>query len=352
MKRVTVIDPLEDSRWDAFVHTHPLGSIFHTSDWARVLLKTFSCRPFYLALEDGDKITGGLPFMQINSLLTGNRLISLPRTSYCDPLAENGEDLTLLVDAAIKLRAERHSEFLEIKTQKCATMSTDRKLKEYGHFKNQILCLAPGLDDIWKGFDRTCIRQRISRAQKSGVKIRVGGGMEDLRGFYALHRQSTRKHAVPRRPFSFFRNMSEILGPKHTMLLVMAEVGTRLGSAAVFLKSKDSLIFEFLGNNYQLMDHSPVHLIVWEMIQYAIREGLRYFDFGLTPPDNVGLIKFKSRWGAEERVLKYYYQPDVAGYKRFITSCAEPESNRNTKLPRMLTMLKCSIASRLYSHFG
>jgi CelD/BcsL family acetyltransferase involved in cellulose biosynthesis len=350
MTSVTQVNPVDDARWDALVRRHPLGSIFHTAAWARVLISTFSYEPVYLAVVRDGEICSALPFMQISSWLTGRRLVALPRTSVCDPLVSDPRDLDLLLDAAVDRTRARHLSFLEIKTQAYDGLAGQPRLKDHAHFRNQVLPLDRPADQLWKGFDRTCVRQRITRAQKTGVTVRRGTTLADLHGFYELHRQSTAKNAVPRRPFSFFRNMWEILGPTGDMLLVLAEVGTELGSAAVFLRSGPSLVFEFLANNYALLDHSPVHLITWEMIQQAVTEGYRFFDFGMTPPGNAGLLAFKSRWGAEEHVLHYYYYPDVAGYKSYVTETGP--ADLGGPVARSVHRLKCSAATLLSRHFG
>ena len=337
---------------DEFVGRHPFRSIFHTARWAGVLQRTFSCSPVYLVLEKAGAISGAIPFMAVDSRLTGRRLISLPRTSYCDPLVERGDDLEVLLDAAIEVLGERGLSFLEIKPQWNDIAAASTKLKGYRHFHNQVLPLESGVEALWKGLGRTSVRQRIGRARNHGVTIRFGQNSEDLHAFYRLHLESTRKNAVPHRPFSFFKNIWDTFGLTGEMVLVLAEIGREVGSAGIFLKSKDTLVFEFVGNSYNLLDHAPVPFMIWEMIQYACREGFTYFDFGLTPPGNAGLLDFKSHWGTIDRVLTYYYYPDVAGYKRFVAASDETAGARKRPFARLVALTKASLASRLYRDFG
>ena len=55
-KNIKIIDPIHDSRWDEFVHSHRFGSIYHLSSWSEVLKKTFDYKPYYLILEEDGKI--------------------------------------------------------------------------------------------------------------------------------------------------------------------------------------------------------------------------------------------------------------------------------------------------------
>ena len=86
------IDPEADPRWDDFVQQHPEGSIYHHSAWKKVLEETYGFDPFYVALENKTEGTfeGIVPFMLVNSWLTGKRLVSLPFTSYCNPIVPEG----------------------------------------------------------------------------------------------------------------------------------------------------------------------------------------------------------------------------------------------------------------------
>jgi CelD/BcsL family acetyltransferase involved in cellulose biosynthesis len=348
MRTVNIIDPTRDPRWDPFVAGHRYGSVYHTSDWCEVLKKTFSYHPQYLIIEDAGAIVAGMPFMTIDSWITGKRLISLPRTSYCDPLTEHDDELALLLEQAYRLVDDQGLDFFEIKTQRNNGPSNHSELKCYGHFKNQILVLNEGLDKIWDGFHRSSTRKNIKKAQKDAVMIRIADSEHDVKTFYELHKQITKKHMIPPRPYIFFKNIWEVLRPKNTVTVLMAEWEGNSVAAGLFLRSKDSMIFEFTGLNHDYSGHSPVHLITWEAIKVACREGLRYFDFGLTPPDNVGLMQYKERWGTQINSLNYYYYPDVKGYKKFVQH-ADSSGNHGFRLKDRIKRL---VAARLYKHLG
>ena len=44
-------------------------------------------------------------------------------------------------------------------------------------------------------------------------------------------------------------------------------------------------------------------------MERAYNEGCRRFHFGVTNPENTGLIRFKRLWWTEEATLPYYYYP-------------------------------------------
>jgi CelD/BcsL family acetyltransferase involved in cellulose biosynthesis len=352
MANVITIDPAKDPRWNKFVTDHRFGSIFHLSSWSEILAKTFQYDPCYIVIEKNGRIKAALPFMLVKSWITGTRLISLPRTSYCDPLVENAEELQEILRRAREILEAEKGQFFEIKCQFNDLLLMETDLKRYAHFKNQILDLEIGVEKVWKQCDRSCVRQRVQKAQKENVKVRLGETLEDMELFYDLHKKTTEKHMVPPRPFSFFRNMWDSLRIDKHLILVIAEKDGIPGGAALFLSFKKTIIFEFLGLNYDLLEYSPGHLITWEVIQMACRDGLEHFDFGLTPPGNVGLMNFKTRWGGEHRTLSYFYYPDVKGYKAFVKHSEPLASEKSDLISTFQTKAKRYAASKLYRHFG
>lgn len=260
MERLTTVDPVKDERWDSFVRSHPLGSIFHLSAWSQVLVSTFRYIPRYIILENHGVIKGAMPCMKIDSWLTGKRLISLPRTSYCDPLVETSADLEIIMDFVYYLMKKERIDFIEIKTQKNADLLCRSSLKCYEYYRNGILDMKEGLEALWKRFHRSCIRQKIVKAQKDGVRVRSGSSLQDLELFYLLYNVTTRKHEVPPRPYRFIKNIWETFWSRGQVMLLIAEVDNKPGAAGLFLKSRDTLIFELLGINYNVINHSPGHL--------------------------------------------------------------------------------------------
>jgi len=352
MITISVINPKKDKRWDNFVLNHKFGSIYHLSDWSEILNESFGYQPNYIISEENGAIKAAIPLMLVKSWLTGKRLVSLPRIPYCDPLANSEDELKEMLGYIYQIVDESQIQYVEIKTQFNNQFFKDNQLKRYQHFKNHILSLAIDRDELWKSFDRTCVKQRISRAQKDNVKFRLGETDEDLKIFFSLHKMTAAKQRIPVRPFSFFYNIWQKLRKKNLLLLFIAEVNGEAGAANISFKFKNALYYEFLGLNYNLIQHSPGHLLIWEAIKTAYENNLQYFDFGLTPPENPGLADFKRRWGAIESELSYFYYPDLKGYKDFIKEIHPENISKDSFAETCKKEIKRHVAGKLFKHFG
>ena len=50
--KMAIIDPCKYTKWDSFVLSHNEGTIFHLSNWAKVIQETYGYEPYYLILKD------------------------------------------------------------------------------------------------------------------------------------------------------------------------------------------------------------------------------------------------------------------------------------------------------------
>src|SRR5215471_376948 len=95
---VSEINPLQDARWSALVASHPRSSIFHTVEWLEALRRTYHYVPrVFTTCAAGAPLTNGIAFCQVNSWLTGSKLVSLPFSDHCDPLVQDAADLQTLI---------------------------------------------------------------------------------------------------------------------------------------------------------------------------------------------------------------------------------------------------------------
>ena len=116
---ISRIDPLRDPRWNDLVNRHPKAAVFHSVDWLRALQREYGYQPVALCTSGSDRrLTGGLVFCRVKSWLTGTRLVSLPFSDHCEPLAQDASDLEALL-RGISERASGKFRYAEIRP--CST---------------------------------------------------------------------------------------------------------------------------------------------------------------------------------------------------------------------------------------
>ena len=96
MAKIQIINPIKFPYWDELLLTNPESDIYHTSAWARVLNETYRYRPLYFTIIEDGHLTGLVPIMEIKSILTGRRGVSLPFSDECSPVVSDANMFELL----------------------------------------------------------------------------------------------------------------------------------------------------------------------------------------------------------------------------------------------------------------
>src|SRR6188472_2312476 len=88
-RAIKIGNPLHEASWNASILSHQDYSFFHSTSWAEVLQATYGYIPSYFCDYDQDRLAALFPVMEVNSVLSGRRGVSLPFTDECPPLVSD-----------------------------------------------------------------------------------------------------------------------------------------------------------------------------------------------------------------------------------------------------------------------
>ena len=307
------LNPLLDERWSRFVQNHSQASLFHSRPWLDALARTYGYKPVaFTTTLPGKELQNGAMFCAIESWLTGRRLVSLPFSDYCDPLAEDDDEAAGLLSAAIE-RESQHARwrYVEMRLSRALGITSSQPRSGRVHTLHR-LDLTPSLDEIFQNFHKSSTQRKVRRAEREKLEYREGG-MENFKEFYRLFAAARSRHGRPPQPAAWFRNLAQGFGEGFRIRLTCRD--GRAVAALLTLRFKDSMTYKYGGSDPSFHYLGSMHLLFWKAIQEAKMLGLRYFDFGRSEAEHAGLITFKRRWGAEESVLRYlrYGAPATSG---------------------------------------
>jgi CelD/BcsL family acetyltransferase involved in cellulose biosynthesis len=349
--RIQIIDPTADSRWDDFLAGQKNSTVFHTSAWARVLRDTYGYKPRYYVLEnEAGQFRAAIPFFLVRSLLTGKRLVCLPFSDYCSPLGDDVTDIVLLLDSAKKEVDAGTASFLEIKGWQNGVIPAQLSLATRDYNILYTLNLEQGADILKKRLDDG-IKDSLRQASKRGVTVRMTNREEDMDYFYMLHVATRKKLGVLPQPHAFFKALFRHMISQHLGFITIGVWEKKTIAASIFLSNKDTIYFKFSSSDERYLKKRPNHPVIWETIRYACAEHYKYFDFGRCTPEEEGLREFKSRWGAKEVALPYYYYPDVKGFTAVSENSAKHMAMRFFSHIMPQFAFKAA-GSLLYKHLG
>jgi hypothetical protein len=141
------VDPLKDPRWASFVAEHPRSSVFHTAHWLEALTRTYNYKARVFTSDPPDTpLKNSIVLCEVNSWLTGSRLVSLPFSDHCDPLLSDSTGLSVLLQSISQCAAGL--KFAEIRPRSEQIMS-ESGFHPHDEFFLHTVDLTRSLDQIY-----------------------------------------------------------------------------------------------------------------------------------------------------------------------------------------------------------
>ena len=342
---LTRVDPLTYPGWNDWVKAEEKSSVFHSFEWARVLRESYGYHPHYLIERHNGRFSALLPFMEIDSVLTGRRGVSLPFSDHVDPIIGSDISPPDLVAAATEYAISRGWRYLDFHGGHNLLPGSQPSSEFVGHR----LALADG-SALGQPQPSASARRNIKKATRMGVEVDITRTHDALNEFYRLHCLTRKRHGLPAQPFRFFQKLYDVMLSAGLGEIVRAVHKGRTLGAAVFLHYGDDVLFKFGASDLRHQHLRMNDLIFGEAIRWFAKSGFRTLDFGRTEAGNRGLRRFKSGWGAEEYPIRYY-KYDVR-HRGVIRSSERLDRVIQTTFRMMPIPISRAIGRTLYRHLG
>lgn len=331
-----VLNPLQMRDWDELLIPHRDASLFHTRAWAEVLHHTYGHEPYYLGRVDNGRLAVLLPIMEVNSVITGRRGVSLPFTDECLPLGVREPAYPPLFERAIDEGRTRKWKYLELRgaggplqgssssgsfdtngahgsregrnreqqttnVPNPSTLDPQPSTGFYGH----TLDLSDGPDAVFQRFDGS-VRRAIRKAEAVGVHTDIGSSFKDVEVYYGLHCKTRRRHGLPPQPFEFFANLHQHVLARDLGFIVTARHQERPIAGAVFFHFAGKAIYKYGASDYRYQELRGNNVVMWAGIRHGCERACQQLHLGRTSLDNQGLRRYKLGFGAAENSICYF----------------------------------------------
>jgi hypothetical protein len=292
---VVEVDAVDDARWHDLV-ARSRGSVFHGVAWAHVLADTYGFTPRAVLALDRDCPVSGMPWCLVDDP-GGARVVSLPFSDHCGPIG-TPPFTPLLDDLAGRGLPVRYRQLVD--TDAHALDGGDR-------FRTTGTARWHGVpvgDDSWSQLaDST--RRAVAKARREGVEVVERTDAAFVGEFLRLHTGvRKRKYRLLPQPRSFFASIRTRFGATGDWHALAAVRDGELLAATVYLRHRDTLVYNFNASDPAGVAARPNDLLLWSGIELAARLGCTLVDLGTSDDDQPGLIRFKRGFGAIEREIR------------------------------------------------
>jgi len=239
--------------------------------------------------------------MEIKSILTGSRGVSLPFTDHCPPIAENQNAFNKIFNEVIRHGKKANWKAIEFRGGKeCLNSKSPSET-----FLTHALDISQSEQKIFSKF-RSSTKRNIKKAVKVGVQVKILNSLESIKEFYQLNCLTRKAHGLPPQPFYFFKKLYEHVISKNKGFLALALNQNKVIAGAVYFHLGSEAIYKYGASDKTYNHLRPNNLIMWEAIKRYQHNGFKRFNFGRTEPDHKGLLQFKRGWGTMEEPIHYY----------------------------------------------
>jgi hypothetical protein len=297
---IQIINPLDYPDWDSLLGTNEHASFFHTSNWARVLYESYNYTPLYFCSIENGTLSALLPVMEVKSVLTGKRGVSLPFTDFCHPIATDQGQYQTIFDHILDYGKHAGWKYIELRNGANTLPNARPSLTYYTH----TLELTPNEQDLLKSF-RSSTKRNIKKAEKEGVTVEIHKSFNSIKEFYRLNCITRKHHGLPPQPFYFFKKIYEHVISKKKGFVSVASYLNHVIACAVYFHFSDTAIYKYGASDRTYQHLRANNLVMWEAITSLARNGFRSLNLGRTEPQNTGLLQFKRGWHVKETTINY-----------------------------------------------
>lgn len=312
------IDEGRGGEWDRLVASCPYATPFDCWEWRRALSAGFpGMKPIYLGVESGGELVALMPMFIFKPLPLLKTALSMPWDLFGGPIlmgdASRDPDLIrfCILSMEERARSEGASE-LVITRPPLSPPPLRSELERWAEGRRvrftHLLKLHPDFDLIWRAYNRR-VRTAVRKARRLGVRAVFTKSEGKLREFYGIYLDLMRRFGSPPKPFDLLREvmLSPIGG------FITAELEGRVIAGLLYICFGGTITLWCGASLTEYRSYRPNNLIFNEVIMWGCRNGYRWVDFGASPPEREGLVKFKEEWRAVRHDFEVYHKTLLPG---------------------------------------
>lgn len=320
--------------WDRMLYGCPYSTAFQATAWRNALTASFKqMNSLYYLIRHGQDIIGGLPMFIFQpmpgirmlhsmpwnllgglQLVKGSQvdlglLIGIIETKLNQVVLEQGifETIYIFDPNHINLYERK---LIEFKYKKLATQFT------------HLLKTNPNYETLWTAYNKR-VRGAVRKAIKNSITVTDAQTDDELRNFYQIYLSTQERLDGTPKPFMLVCELVKIgLGR-----ISIAKKDDQIIAGLLYLLFNRTITLWCAGSLPEFWHFRPNNAIFDHIIRQACHDGYDYVDFGASPPENQGLIKFKEEFRAR-RVDFVRYVKVHSPTKKKMWEKAEPMLRR------------------------
>jgi lipid II:glycine glycyltransferase (peptidoglycan interpeptide bridge formation enzyme) len=307
--RIENLTPTLTPSYEEYLLSKEISLFYYSSKYKNFVKRLLGCEEEYLLAVERDKIMGILPLMyiQVSSFRVYN---SLPYYgSNGGIIADNEEAYSKLLKTYNEIARDKTTLSSTVITNPFNEQDSSGFVHNYiDHRIGQITSLSSERDD-WKELQR-CIDSSAGRNVKKALRENISVEVDhcQLNRLRKMHQENIQAMGGIPKSDEFFTLIPQHFSPnKDFDLYVAKKDGVIIAGLLIFYFNQTVEYFTpAIDDEYR--SYQPLSLIIMTAMTEAAKRGFRWWNWGGTWESQVGVYRFKRKWGAQERKYFYYTQ--------------------------------------------
>jgi CelD/BcsL family acetyltransferase involved in cellulose biosynthesis len=294
------LDELDLEAWRRFVESSRSSTIFHSPEWIAFVSEHYQIPLRIFALRHDREILAAIPFIETRTLRRHRKLLSLPFSDLVPVLSRDSASREALLQS---LRSSAVAEYDSVAIRSPESLPG---LPSSSDWVDHTLTIPHDYSSLSKGFSGS-LRRNIRKAEARGLEFATSTQFDAIDTFYELHVLTRRKLGVPVQTKRFFRDLHERIISKELGFIGLVRDRNTAIAAAVFLHYNETMTYKYGASHPGRLECRPNDLLFANVLRLAIEKSCRRFDFGVSGKGDLGLRRFKLKWGSQERPVAHCY---------------------------------------------
>lgn len=309
---------IEAAEWDEFISCVPWVTPQHAFVWGQALASCFGyVQPVYRLFYSQGRVVAGLPLIRFSAGWPFRAIYSLVFDSYGGPLIRpehlDDSELLLKISAEIDSEAAQYGAF---EARFLVPPTAPNVLTRYFQLSNgavsfkricPLLALDRSLEQIVRGY-RSSVRRAIKRSAREGIIVEENAHITKVRQAYSIYQATMDRIGGTAKPWRFI----EALLREKLAVSFVAQRNARPIGLVILLVSSRMAIYWISATELSASIFRPTNALLNHAIRWCHDQRIAVFNFGESPAERPGLIRFKEEWGtapAESTLIIRTYRP-------------------------------------------
>jgi len=289
------------------------ASVFSRTEWSRVLAEGFDSEVISYCLRKNGAIILALPGIVFDFKVMRMFYSNIPYGGFLGRDEYISEFLALLDE---RLRTEQihfirigknfQTQFPELKDFKKETayihlLELDRMTEE----------------SLWTNYKKR-VRRDVRKAEKSGITIHEVIDLNEIDILYDLYLETMKRNeAYNVWNRKILHAIYQHLVKKGKATILLAKLKEEIIAGIILIFSPETTYYFFAASEQKSLSLCPNDLLVHHAICLTIKNGIKYFDLMTSQKEDVALMNFKEKWGAQKYPF-YFYEKSLNPFRTWL----------------------------------